>query len=90
MRKPTPPPPDSVHRQHPDLWARLTERETQILSLFLHHPNDKEIASQLKVSQSTIRTHLTTIERKAGVGSRNELLALFIPQEGNESPSSTR
>lgn len=85
------PAPNPVHLVHPEIWALLTKRETEILTLYLHHPNDKEIAHKLGTSASTIRSHLSAIEKKAGVDSRAELLALFIPEEpeeGNESPSS--
>ena len=53
----------------------------------MHDPNDKGIPRLLKLALSTVRSHLFAIERKAGVDSRGELLALFIPESGDKSPS---
>ncbi|MBC7853063.1 MAG: response regulator transcription factor [Pirellulaceae bacterium] len=70
-----------AHRIHPEIWALLTPRETEILELFLVNPNDKAIARLLNTADSTIRKHLSAIERKAGVGSRAELLVFFLPPD---------
>lgn len=39
---------DSADRKDLDLWAKLTERETEILKLYLRQPNDKTGQSHLK------------------------------------------
>ncbi|MGI8979753.1 MAG: helix-turn-helix transcriptional regulator [Pirellulaceae bacterium] len=77
--------PSPPRRNHPEIWALLTEREAEILTPYLVHPNDKKIARLLNTTPSTIRTHLTAIEKKAGVGSRNELLVFFLSSEGDKS-----
>ena len=81
MAKPRRPPSKPPHHVHPEIWALLTSRQTVILELYLVNPNDKEIASKLNSSPSTIRKHLSAIEKKAGVGSRAELLVFFLPPD---------
>lgn len=76
---------DSRPNDDSDVWRLLTEREREVLRLYLRTPNDKIIARLLKTTASTIRSHLSAIEKKAGVGSRGELLALFIPYAGDKS-----
>ncbi len=81
MAKPRRPKSKPPHRVHPEIWALLTPRETEILELYLSNPNDKAIARLLNTADSTIRKHLSAIEQKAGVGSRAELLVFFLPPD---------
>lgn len=50
----------------------LTPREHAILSRVAKGEHSKEIASQLKVSERTVKSHLTDIYDKLGVSSRAE------------------
>ncbi|MGE5211780.1 MAG: LuxR C-terminal-related transcriptional regulator, partial [Acidobacteriota bacterium] len=50
----------------------LSPKETQVLQLFPTHLSTVEMASQLFVSASTVRTHVKAIYRKLEVNSRSE------------------
>jgi LuxR family maltose regulon positive regulatory protein len=54
------------------LVERLTERETEILQLLAAGLSPKEMAGQLVVSLTTVRTHIRNIYAKLGVHSRLE------------------
>lgn len=54
---------------------RLSATEQRVVRLVLEGRSTREIAVQLSVSEATVRTHLTHIYAKLGVGGRYELLA---------------
>lgn len=57
----------------PDLAAgNLSERETEILRLVSQGQSNKEIASLLQISTSTVANHLKSAYRKLGVSDRTE------------------
>jgi DNA-binding NarL/FixJ family response regulator len=58
---------------------RLTPREREIVHLIGGGASNKEIASQLKVTEGTVKAHLTAIFRKTGLSSRLQL-ALFVAE----------
>src|SRR5229473_3382155 len=60
---------------------RLTLRERQILRLLSEGDSNKEIATALGVSVSTIKAHLTKIFRKLGQPDRVRL-ALYVASIG--------
>lgn len=60
---------------------RLTVRERQILRLLGEGASNKEIATALNVSVSTIKAHLTKVFRKLGQSDRVRL-ALFVAAIG--------
>jgi RNA polymerase sigma factor (sigma-70 family) len=65
---------------------RLTSRERQILRLLAQGESNKEIASALNISVSTIKAHLTKIFRKLGQPDRVRL-ALYASAIGTlEAP----
>jgi DNA-binding NarL/FixJ family response regulator len=65
------------------LVAQLTQRELEILEqVRACHPN-KVIAYQLRMSESTVKTHLRNIMRKAKAKNRTEL-ALFVDAVGGQ------
>jgi len=76
---------DAALREHavnpPDL-QRLTSRERQIVSLLSDGLTNKEIASALSVSVSTIKAHLTKIFRKLGQPDRVRLALAAIGSLG--------
>lgn len=53
---------------------QLTERQQQILDMVCHKGNsNKMIANSLKVTESTVKVHLSTIMKKYGVKNRTQL-----------------
>ena len=60
------------------LGQDLTERERDILKLLVDGLSNPEIAEQLTVSRSTIKTHVSHILEKLGVNSRLEAVKLAI------------
>ncbi|MBE6480294.1 MAG: helix-turn-helix transcriptional regulator [Olsenella sp.] len=70
----------------PDLETRLlafadehgmSAREREVLELVLRGQDNQNIASALTISTGTVKAHLSRIYRKAGVGSRDELVTSF-------------
>jgi len=62
-----------------EAWTQeyaLTHRETQVLIALLQNKRRKEIASDLDVTEHTIKKHTGNIFSKLGVSSRTELFAL--------------
>lgn len=63
--------------------SRLTPREREIVHLIGAGASNKEIASQLTVSERTVKAHLTAIFRKVGVPDRLRL-ALYVAEQMRE------
>jgi DNA-binding NarL/FixJ family response regulator len=63
--------------------AALTTRETEILQLIAKGYSNKEIASQLNVGVSTIRTHTEHIYEKLHVHCRTEAAAKYLVGAGS-------
>jgi DNA-binding NarL/FixJ family response regulator len=71
-------------------WARtgqasatgfgLTSREVEIISAIKQGSSNREIASQLAISEETVKRHLSNIYGKLGVSSRLELAVLASEQ----------
>jgi DNA-binding NarL/FixJ family response regulator len=61
--------------------SSLTGRESQVVSRVCEGMRNKEIASQLYISDATVAHHLTSIYRKLGLTDRTELL-LYAHQNG--------
>jgi DNA-binding CsgD family transcriptional regulator len=58
--------------------AFLTERETQVVQLFLHGHSTKSIAGKLGISPETVKLHRKNSYAKLDVSSQAELFYLFI------------
>jgi DNA-binding NarL/FixJ family response regulator len=56
----------------------LTQRERQILSLLADGLGNKQIAAQLGISPSTVKTHLEVVFDKLEVASRAEAVAVAV------------
>lgn len=55
----------------------LTKQEQKILDLILQNRTNKEIASEIFVSVSTVKTHINNIYKKLQVSSRDEVKSLY-------------
>jgi DNA-binding NarL/FixJ family response regulator len=51
----------------------LTDREDEILQVVLDGLTNPEISSRLNIEVSTVKTHMRSILRKLGVGTRRDL-----------------
>jgi NarL family two-component system response regulator LiaR len=70
---------EAAHRP-PAPGDDLTAREREVLALMVEGLHNQEIAERLVVSRSTIKTHVSNILAKLGVGSRAEAIALALRQ----------
>ena len=57
--------------------CKLSPREAEVLTWAAQGRNAKAIAEKLFMSESTTKTHMSNIYRKAGVHSQQELIALL-------------
>jgi DNA-binding NarL/FixJ family response regulator len=60
------------------LTEHLTVRETVVLRLMAFGHGNKEIASQLKISEHTVKFHVSSILAKLGAASRTEAVTIGI------------
>jgi two-component system nitrate/nitrite response regulator NarL len=65
--------------------ASLTEREREVISLIGEGLKNKQIASRLFISETTVRHHLTSVFDKLGVSDRLELI-IYAYQHGLAKP----
>ncbi|KAA8696779.1 helix-turn-helix domain-containing protein [Pseudomonas caricapapayae] len=70
----------------------VTMREQEVLGLLLQGYTNKEIARQLRISDYTVRDHVSSLLRKNRVKTRAELMArcvsLLLPGKCNRPPTS--
>jgi DNA-binding NarL/FixJ family response regulator len=57
-----------------NLKVRLSDRETEVMTLCVQGLSNGDIASRLYVSEGTVKTHLHNVYRKLGLGTRAELV----------------
>lgn len=57
----------------------LSAMQRRVLAALLKGKSEKAVASELKMSPHTVHNHVKEIYRRMEVGSRPELLALFVP-----------
>lgn len=55
----------------------LTKQEQKVLDLILQNCTNKEIASEIFVSVSTVKTHINSIYKKLNVSNRDEVKSLY-------------
>ena len=58
----------------------LTTREWEVVELLLRSASTAEIATQLGVAPVTVRRHVGSVERKLGVSTRAEVVALLTAE----------
>ena len=71
------------HRFRHAIRPPLSHREKQTLALVARGLTNREIAAQLYLAESTVKTHLGSIFAKLGVGSRSEATALVLDPDEN-------
>jgi NarL family two-component system response regulator LiaR len=69
----------------PESPEKLTERETEVLRLLARGKANKEIALELHISETTVKTHVSNIMMKLEVSSRTQA-ALYAVRIGLVSP----
>jgi DNA-binding NarL/FixJ family response regulator len=65
----------------PDSPEALTDREAEVLRLLARGKANKQIASNLYVSEKTVKAHVSSILMKLGVQSRTQA-ALYAVRAG--------
>jgi DNA-binding NarL/FixJ family response regulator len=65
----------------PESPEKLTDRETEVLRCLAEGKSNKEIARELVVSETTVKTHVSNILMKLGVPSRTQA-ALYAVRIG--------
>jgi DNA-binding CsgD family transcriptional regulator len=60
---------------------KLTTRQADVLTHLIRGRANKEIAQALGCAEVTVEQHVTHLLRKAGVGSRTQLIAFFLPSQ---------
>ncbi|MDO6705248.1 response regulator [Photobacterium sp. 1_MG-2023] len=62
----------------PDPLGELTVRETEILRLVAQGKRNKDIASQLYISEATVKVHIKSLLKKLGAGSRTAATVIYL------------
>ena len=65
----------------------LTTREWEVVELLLRPASTAEIAEQLGVAPVTVRRHVGSVERKLGVSTRAEVVALLAADTAAAAPA---
>jgi DNA-binding NarL/FixJ family response regulator len=68
----------SQDRDSPDLVEALTAREQEVLRLVSEGLGNKEIGGRLKISEHTVKFHISSILGKLGAASRTEAVSRGI------------
>jgi DNA-binding NarL/FixJ family response regulator len=66
----------SAERQ--DIYDGLTQRELQVVSMVARGLVAKEIAHKLRISEKTVRNHISNIYRKLGIFDRSQAVLYAI------------
>jgi DNA-binding NarL/FixJ family response regulator len=65
----------------------LTAREWEVAELLLRSASTAEMATQLGVAPVTVRRHVGSVERKLGVSTRAEVVALLSAESSAAAPN---
>lgn len=66
-----------------DRLSALTTREIQIARAVAEGRGNRDIATQLGITEQTVKNHLTSIFEKVGVASRLQLALAILRERGN-------
>lgn len=66
---------EATRKPSPLNWQLLSVREREVMALATEGFTNKEIATQLKVAEGTVKIHLHRVYQKLGVKSRFALAA---------------
>ena len=58
-------------------WASLSPTELEVVALVAEGKTNPEIALALTISRATVKTHVSHVLTKLGIGSRSEIAAEF-------------
>jgi DNA-binding NarL/FixJ family response regulator len=67
-------------QEEPDVLKRLSARERQIAALVAHGLKNRDIASELEISENTVKRHLQSIFDKTGTRDRLELAVMALTE----------
>lgn len=71
----------------PQQWPALTPQESRVLACIVEGMSNKEIARYLRISYSTVKTHVANILRKLNVSNRTEATVLALKRGfGHDDP----
>lgn len=56
----------------------LTPREKEVFSLLIDNLNTKDIAQKLRISEKTVRNHISNVMQKLGVNGRASAVVELI------------
>ena len=76
-----PAPPEPAVSPRPAGWEQLTRREKQVLELIGQGLSNTEIATELFVSQATVKTHINNLFTKLGLRDRAQAIRLALSTE---------
>jgi DNA-binding NarL/FixJ family response regulator len=65
----------------------LTAREWEVVEMLLRSASTSDIATELGVAPVTVRRHVGSVERKLGVSTRAEVIALLSAEAGTAAPA---
>lgn len=71
----------SVQAERLGLAADLSEREQQVMDILISGVANKVIARELKITERTVKAHISAILRKTGAGDRVSLILMAKAQE---------
>ena len=63
----------------------LTSREREVLALLADGQSNREIAGTLRVSEKTVKTHVSSVLAKLGVADRTQAAVLAVRQAGGRA-----
>jgi DNA-binding NarL/FixJ family response regulator len=64
--------------------ARLTSREREVLALLASGATNAQLADQLTVAESTVKSHVKHILHKLGAANRAAAISYFMHETRNE------